>query len=216
MGDVADTIKYLYEKFILRDVLSFVTPGALVVLTAFLFIPDPTVGGRFQRLISDLQQISWVFYILLFGLFFAVGFAIQCLGEFFGIVYFTPRGQSTWSQRLSIFSTQRVLAAQSWWWAEDDEQIVKFHEEKDSNYARCEWAIQWRERRVITKQLCANNFLAIAIIAIIIGINQFTQIQTFSFAFVSVLVFVLLFSLYWGYRVQVLRQDTITNKILHR
>ena len=44
---MGDAIKYLYSQFILRDVLSFVTPGAIVVLTAFsLFLP----GYLTQRL----------------------------------------------------------------------------------------------------------------------------------------------------------------------
>ena len=34
MGDIGSAIKYLYSQFILRDVLSFVTPGAIVVWIA--------------------------------------------------------------------------------------------------------------------------------------------------------------------------------------
>ena len=82
MRDFGNVIKDLYEKFILRDILSFVTPGAIVVLTAFvLFIQEPTLRDNLEKFFEYSRSMHWLLYIPLFGVFYTVGFAIQCFGE---------------------------------------------------------------------------------------------------------------------------------------
>ena len=81
MGDIGNTIKYLYEKFILRDLLSFITPGAIIILIAFLlFLPEPSLSQRLDTVLKYSGDMHWLLYIPLFGLFYIVGFAVQCFG----------------------------------------------------------------------------------------------------------------------------------------
>jgi hypothetical protein len=79
MSDLSDTIKGFYSDFILRDLLSFVIPGAIVIGTlalAFLKIDVSTIWGQIYivRILSQISIISW---ILLFGLFYMSGLGIQ-------------------------------------------------------------------------------------------------------------------------------------------
>ena len=77
MADIGDAIKYLYREFILRDLLSFVTPGAIVV--GSLLLPWCNLS-QIQELPAFLKSIPFVVYIPIFGVFFMAGFAIQCFG----------------------------------------------------------------------------------------------------------------------------------------
>ena len=205
MAGFGDAIKYLYEKFILRDVLSFVTPGAIVVLTAvYLLRPD--------LLTSTIQ---WPLYIPLFGLFFLVGFAVQCFGEMIGIVHFWPYHRSCWHQRRHIFGS-RWYERSNVWWKKAHEEMVAFYEdtECDKERAKKEWARQNHERLVVLKQMCANGLLASVIAGTFVLVVQrsFTQIQ----GWVAAWAIILLFSLFWGYRIHVLRQDTWREAIVSK
>ena len=62
MGDV---IKNLYDKFIMRDLLSFITPGAVVVLTAFLLLlPEQCLSQRLDTLFKYSHDMHWLLYIV--------------------------------------------------------------------------------------------------------------------------------------------------------
>ncbi len=77
---MGDAIKYLYSQFILRDVLSFITPGAIVVFVAtYLF---------YFELID--HPIHWLLFIPLFGVCYIVGFALHCFKEFCKFLLFFP------------------------------------------------------------------------------------------------------------------------------
>ena len=83
MTDLSDTIKGFYSDFILRDLLSFVVPGAIVIGTLVLvFIKNDvnTIWGQIYilRILSQISIISW---ILLFGLFYLSGLGIQYAGH---------------------------------------------------------------------------------------------------------------------------------------
>jgi hypothetical protein len=83
MSDLSDTIKGFYSDFILRDLLSFVTPGAIVFLTfifAVLKIDISTIWGQ-TYIVHILSQISIIIWILLFGLFYIVGLGLQIVNQ---------------------------------------------------------------------------------------------------------------------------------------
>jgi hypothetical protein len=83
MSEIGDGIQYLYSKFIMRDLLSFVTPGAIIVGTLFLIHWDFSYDMNF------FKSIPYILYIPSFGVLYIVGFAVQCLGaEFFPIIKF--------------------------------------------------------------------------------------------------------------------------------
>ena len=107
MASFGDAIKYLYGKFILRDVFSFITPGAIIVLSGILL---------FNNNLNELHTIDipWPLYIPIFGIFFLVGFATQCFGELVGVIRHTPHEpENTGDMRHQILRCKR--------WYEDSE-----------------------------------------------------------------------------------------------
>ena len=74
MSEISDGIQYLYSKFIMRDLLSFVTHGAIVVGSLLL------LHWELSWILDFLKSIPFVLYIPIFGILYMVGFAVQCLG----------------------------------------------------------------------------------------------------------------------------------------
>jgi len=213
MGGFGDAIKYLYEKFILRDVLSFITPGAIIVLTAvYLLCPD-----------FLYRSIHWLLYIPLFGFFFMVGFAVQCFGEMFGFIRHTPKGdKSCLCQRLGIWNCKKWGDNSAGWWHQAHEDVVKFA--RKNQHPGLEWARDRHERFIVLKQMCANGSVAIAIAGCLLVIKlllirlhaspEATCIA--STVLVAIVVVLLLPSLFWGFRVHALKEDDWRNVIMSR
>jgi len=205
MGAFGDAVKYLYQNFILRDILSFVTPGAIIFLTAFLmFIPESSLAQRLATLFEYSHSIHWLLYIPLFGVFYMIGFAVQCFGEIIGIIRVHRYAKGCCRQRCRIFWCNWD-AESNIWWRKAHEEVVKFHKKAE----RVEWAGQQHERLVVLKQMCANGFLAMVIAASLIPINHYGK----SPLFLLIVGIPLLVSLFWGYRVHELRMDTMDKEI---
>jgi hypothetical protein len=204
---MGDAIKYLYSQFILRDVLSFITPGAIVTITALLlFLPA-------HEIIRLSHSIHWLLYIPIFGVFYIVGFAVQCLGELFGFIRFTPYGERSCKKRFGIFSCKYVKNKESIiWWREEQEELTKFFEATAEN----EGAKQGQERLVVLKQMCGNGFIAIFIAGIFVLVYFFCPCTWVKIALGVLLAIVLLGSLFWGHRVHMLKQYTRERIFLER
>jgi hypothetical protein len=73
MSDLSSALDNFYSNFVLRDILSFIFPGAIVCISLSIWInPD---DNRIL-FISNILPI-----ILLFGVFYLVGFSIQIIRE---------------------------------------------------------------------------------------------------------------------------------------
>ncbi len=194
---MGDAIKYLYDKFILRDLFSFITPGAIVILTAIvLFVPQAT-------LLAWSRYIPWLFYIPLFGIFYVTGFAVQCLGVFLGCIRLHKIEESSITQRFRmLFGKLR-----------SKEDVSKSAREKEVDFlnatAKAVWARQHHERSVILKQMCANNLWAVIIVVFTLLLKLLWP-SPMGLLIIAVL---LLISLFWGYRSSELAVDTIEDKV---
>jgi len=76
MQGITEAIKYLYQQFILRDVVAYVAPGAVLavcLLGVHLGGPLPTIN-----FIKDIPAIA---YVPIYGLLFTTGLGIQNFGE---------------------------------------------------------------------------------------------------------------------------------------
>lgn len=197
---MGEAIKYLYSQFILRDLLSFITPGA-IVLVSICYVFDE----QFYSI-----SIHWILFIPLFGFAFVVGFAIQCLGEIFGVVSFRPNIKSTWYDRMKIiFCKWRELDNPACKWNDPDNPLgMKKAYEADQAFWKAvkddEEKKQGRERAVVLTQLCINNAFSLFIATIPIVIYQWSEFA--SHISVYIILLILLLSLFWGHRVQVLRR----------
>jgi hypothetical protein len=216
MGDLGSAIKYLYNQFILRDVLSSITPGAVVVLTAFLILlPEPTLKDSLEKLFEYSSNMHWLLYIPLFGVFYIAGFAIECLGRIFGLIEIHRLDKSHFLERLRVFCP-------SW---EDRDDTLKLREnwrkhqeeEADVENALKQMGIEaeqlTRERLIVLKQMCAAGSLTVVIAGVFLAVN-FCPWQYANRLIVSLVAFLLLASLYWGYRWAKLAVDTREPKIL--
>jgi len=76
MQGIAEAIKYLYQQFILRDVVAYVAPGA--ILAACLLRLH--LGGLGAAL-NFVKEIPPVAYVPIYGLLFTMGLGIQNFGE---------------------------------------------------------------------------------------------------------------------------------------
>jgi|WetSurMetagenome_2_1015567.scaffolds.fasta_scaffold05260_9 hypothetical protein len=85
MSDLSDTIKGFYSDFILRDLLSFVTPGAIVGGAFMIALSYVGSGSKFglQNFLFMINHIPIFIWILLFGLFYIIGFGLQNIRELF-------------------------------------------------------------------------------------------------------------------------------------
>ncbi len=214
MGDIGSAIKYLYSQFILRDVLSFIMPGAIVVLTAFLlFLPETCLTQRLGTLFRFSRDMHWLLYIPLFGVFYVVGFALQCLGELFGFVRFSPYAEKNRSKRWNMFrpswdkNYDKPKKSNMWWWDEHKKHADFFHAIKGDTKDNADLR-QGHERLVVMKQMCANGFLAIVIAGFLLAISYIPLLWVKLLLSITLVVVPLLASLFWGHRVYVLRQYT--------
>lgn len=228
MGGFGDAIKYLYERFVLRDMLSFVIPGAIVTSTAFILaFPYTILEEQFSNLFQFTFSIPWLLYIPLFGFFYMVGFAIQCLGEFFGLIRIHRAAKSSWRQRFRILWCGWDNESNIWW-KEAHKDTVSFHSairkrlKDEEGKEQYEWARLQQERLVVLKQMCANGFLASVLGAIFLIFRLLTNTVITS-QHVGWIVFPIVFfigilpltlSLFWGYRVHELRLDTMQQGII--
>lgn len=81
MEGIADAIKYLYQQFILRDVVAYVTPGTILTVCA-LKIYFVTMSAVFVF----IKEIPAVAYVPIYGFLFITGLGIQSLGEWLTIL----------------------------------------------------------------------------------------------------------------------------------
>ncbi|MBI2852085.1 MAG: hypothetical protein HYX84_03150 [Chloroflexi bacterium] len=195
MTGLGDAVKYLYANFLLRDILSFVMPGAAIVwVTLYRFFPQ----------LLD-QNFHWLLYIPIFGLFYVTGFAVECLERLSGSVHLHTLDDATFKERLSIF-------CRCWRKRED---IYKEFRERAFEFLWAssdhDWAKQNYERLVVLKQMCANNFGAVIIAGILFGVS-FSPYGWVKMGILSLVILVLLVSLFWGYRDFTIEVTTLENK----
>ena len=76
MQGIAEAIKYLYQQFILRDVVAYVAPGTILAacLRRLQF-------GGLDPALEFIRDIPPIAYVPIYGLLFTIGLGIQNFGE---------------------------------------------------------------------------------------------------------------------------------------
>jgi hypothetical protein len=107
MQGIADAIKYLYQQFVLRDVVAYVAPGAILaacLLSLHFGGLDPAL-----RFIKDIPQVA---YVPIYGLLFTIGLGIQNFGEMIKLLKeHTRRNEKEHFDKLQQFH-RAVLSSQ--------------------------------------------------------------------------------------------------------
>lgn len=131
MSEAGETIKNLYQKFVMRDLLSFITPGAVFVVSALYWY-----GWSLFKIIHISKEIPFVLYLPIFGVFYAIGFSFQFLGTC-NCEIMKIHNRSSWKEHLCYLK--------------EFSEMTKHNEEAKGQH----------ERFVVLKQMCANNVIAL-------------------------------------------------------
>jgi undecaprenyl pyrophosphate phosphatase UppP len=84
MSGPAASATSLYDTVVLRDILSFIAPGA-VVLVSLYYAATPALVSV-EDIISKVTSMPWPFFLIIAALAYIIGFAFQCLLEQVGLV----------------------------------------------------------------------------------------------------------------------------------
>jgi len=181
MQGLTEAIKYLYQQFILRDVVAYVAPGT--ILAACL------LGGRLGGLeatIGFIKGIPAIAYVPIYGLLFTAGLGIENFGEMIKLL------------RASMRANEK----------EHLDQLQRFHRAVLSKRVSEQMVDEYREvlertrERIEVKKYAAGNIaLAMVMGAILVWITK-TFPNSWSWATV-VVVAILAISLIRAHLVQV-------------
>lgn len=141
MSDTNEIIDALYDNFLLRDIFAKMLPGA-IALTGILF--RASFG---KNIIEFASQIGWPAILLLSGLAWIVGFAVQDVGEISNIIRHHPRGYDN-----SDYRYRRRIAFK---------QVATISETKQY------------ERYAIIKEASGNCSTAMFLAAVILAVRVF-------------------------------------------
>lgn len=197
--------KDLYDKFIMRDLLSFVAPGAIVLLAVLLlWWPAPNVYNFFQNL------HWWLLFIVFLPVTFIIGFAVQCFGEIVGCIWFStfesPNKAKCTNRYRPLWRQWIGKAAEYEWWKKHLEEWKTFRKQQQQKDRDGEVERREAERLVVLTQMCANAFFA----ALFAGVAYLFSIvfrvpSPASWVLTVLYAFLLIVSLLWGHRVHMLK-----------
>ena len=153
MSELSEAIDSVYSKFVMRDLLSFITPGAAVVGAVSLSIFQPSDISTF------LEKASIGVYVLLFGICYMFGFAVQSFGAQMGLIkFYDPKDIPEAAKDNGRMRTREGMEAV---WA----HLVKF------NIVANKESKEQRERLVILKQMSGNCAVAMLIATVLFAIK---------------------------------------------
>jgi hypothetical protein len=140
MSEVGNIVSGFYSDFVLRDLLSFVTPGA-ILLGSILFLILPL-----NYLIHFFNNLNWILYIFLFGLCYIIGFGLMMVGEFLGQYLKFLKGRYLTYYKESPESQQK--------------RLLGFYESLTNQNTKDKLS-KIRERYVVFMQSCGNCCVAL-------------------------------------------------------
>lgn len=152
MQGIAEAIKYLYQQFILRDVVAYVAPGtilaACILRVHFLDL---------EHALRFIERIPKVAYVPIYGLLFTLGLGIQNFGEKIGLVKDNVRkdSQGRPSEELRFNKLQKF------------HRVVLSRQTPDQKDGYTEWMERTRERIEVKKYASGNIALALVMGAVV-------------------------------------------------
>ncbi len=156
MADGEKIVTGFYTEFVLRDVLSFVTPGA-ILLGSLLYALWPL-----DSIINEFQKMNPFLFIPLFGLCYLIGIGLMMIGEKKEIKI--EKSRFSWCQ-LGFFPTFYTETTKM----QLDLQKMIF--EKLSDKSNKDDYLKMRERYIIFKQACGNCALSFIFSIIIFALK---------------------------------------------
>ncbi len=209
MGEVSNIVRYLYSKFLMRDLLSFILPGAILITSVLLLFLGPS------QLFGYVKEVPLIAYVLLFGFCFLVGFFIQCFGTLVCTCH-----------PLIKFYSPRWLDEEERTQTEDDKgNDIKDGSKRVSairNIRRMNLQDVYKEhweRIAVLKQMCGNNALALSFSFLIYVVSALIQsgfgtFLTWPGIVVCILYILTIRFLFAGHKQQLDRQMAFEKEVL--
>jgi hypothetical protein len=177
MNQILEELDSLYTSTIMRDFLTKVIPGSIILFTLTLPIYDT------KEYIKTLSELSIWLWILLFGICIVIGNSIQAIAEFLG--------WSRWYLKDYDKKESEDKAKQ---------RIIKFYA-----YNKVPMILKTHERYVIIKDFSANVSLSILIsIGIYLFDYLFPTGEQY---ILGSLLLLMVISLKWYHQINTIRQQ---------
>jgi hypothetical protein len=151
MQGIGEAIKYLYQQWILRDIVAYVTPGTILGACILKIVLD---GGSVFGFVRGIPAIA---YVPIYGLLFATGLAVQNFGEMVRVL---------WDYRRDV---PRVKYSDEW--ARFDE-LRRFHQVACNKVEYDDQLERTRERIEVKKYASGNITLAALISLVLISVSK--------------------------------------------
>jgi hypothetical protein len=187
MEGLVGAIRYFYEQWILRDVLGYVTPGAILLVV----VMGQLIG--WESLMKLLRGLPALAFLPIFGLLFIAGFAMQNVGERLGLLRWHDRSSDEQHLKtLYQFHYQNITL------------------ENDPRSGAGGWTERTRERISVKKNMSGTALIALILSSIFTLIYQGVRMPTLSstwktwatLVLIALLVGLLCWGLFRGHRHQ--------------
>jgi hypothetical protein len=143
MGELGSLFDAFYSRFVLRDLLAKVAPGAIFLFAVFLIFAESV-----EKLICYLAKLSFWTWIILVALAWIAGITIQSIGEKFRLIRYYPKWKDDNKTEKLNYKT---------WLKMRTEFLKKPDSEKRED-----------ERLGVIKEACGNGYVAFLVSSIIL------------------------------------------------
>jgi hypothetical protein len=163
MQGITEAIKYLYQQFILRDVVAYVAPGAILAGCVLCVLFGTDKAGRI------ILGIPAIVYLPVYGIVFITGLGLENLGEMLRVLRFhnrrdeshkRPEGRRRRDDREHFHVLQEFHRATS----------AQGVTDKDDAYGA--WLERTRERITVKKYASGNIAMAILVSMVLLLVTN--------------------------------------------
>ena len=155
MQALTEAIKYLYQQFILRDVVAYVAPGTILaacLLRVHFRGLDPAI--------TFIQGIPKIADIPIYGLLFTMGLGIQSFGQLIRVLKEHNRKHDCKDTKRHLDDELRFEKLR------DFHRVLLFRQTTDQRNDYAEWMERTRERIEVKKYASGNIALALVMGAV--------------------------------------------------
>lgn len=189
MAGITEAIKYLYQQFILRDVVAYVAPGAILVgcVVWVVFGTDTAL-----RILLGIPTIA---YLPIYGLVFITGLGLQNLGEMLRMLRFHNRGNES---RKRLKARTRPDDREHFRVLQKFHQVTSAQGKTDEGNGYGAWLERTRERITVKKYASGNIAIALLVSMVLLLVtNRRPDLKLQAIVAVGAILIVSLLRAHW-------------------
>lgn len=181
MVTITDVLDSLYSNFVLRDFLSLVTPGA-IILGTILYCQLGFAGA-----VAVIEKIPFFVFFPLFGICYVVGIGTWTFGEIVS--------KKILNANFTIYDYDKKENERKYY-----QNLKRIYENK-SGLTNLPVILKTRERFILLMQTCGNFFIALCISLVILLLYYIfgSTVHSGLFFLIAISIFLLSVISYYGY-----------------